>query len=344
VTFDAELREQPDVLTRLLAAGREPARAVAEAARSRGSHFAVLAARGTSDNAARYGQYLFGVRNRMVVALAAPSILTRYEAAPRFEGGLVVGISQSGQSPDIVAVVAEARRQGAVTLGVTNDAASPLAEAAELVFPLLAGPERSVAATKTYTAELMALALVSEALDPSSDAAAALAALPEQVAEAIETGSETAAVAARYRHHRRLLVLGRGYNLSTAFEIALKIKETCGVMADPYSSADFLHGPVALLERDVPVVLVAPAVERFADLEEVAALAVARKAPLVAISSVPALLEAAEARLPLPAGVPEWLSPMVAVAPGQLFAQALAVSRGLSADAPAGLTKVTLTR
>jgi glucosamine--fructose-6-phosphate aminotransferase (isomerizing) len=343
--FEQELGEQPEALARLLAEGRDGVVAAAERIRRQRPAFAVLAARGSSDNAARYAQYVLGVRNGLVCALAAPSVFTRYHAQPRMEGALVIGISQSGRSPDIVAVVEEARRQGAVTLAITNDERSPLAAAAELVLPLRSGEERAVAATKTYTAQLLAVAMVSAALQDDAGAWEELARVPALAASAIELNRPQVGVAERFADRARLIVIGRGYNMATAFEIALKVKETCGVTADPYSSADFLHGPVALLERGLPLMVVAPAAAPFDDeLDALAALAQERGAPLIAITDSARLLAQADVGLPLPEGVPEWLSPVAAVIPGQMWAQALAEARGRSADAPPGLRKVTLTR
>ena len=342
--FEADLEEQPATLSRLLAEGRGEAEGAAGRIRAHGARFAVLAARGSSDNAARYAQYVLGVRNATVAALAAPSIVTRYHARPRMDGALVVGISQSGQSPDLVAVASEGRRQGAITLAITNDPASPLAQASELVLALRAGHERAVAATKTYTAQLLAVAMLSAALAGEEDAWRELTGVPHRVARAIDQGRPLVSAAAAFRAEERMLVVGRGYNLSTAFEIALKVKEACGVVADPYSSADLLHGPVALVRGGLPVMVVAPASAPFDDVMGLAELARERGARLLAITDAPSLAAQSEVALPLAPDGPEWLSPIEAVVPGQLWVQALAAARGLTPDAPPGLSKVTLTR
>jgi glucosamine--fructose-6-phosphate aminotransferase (isomerizing) len=340
--FEAELREQPAVLKRLLETGRTRTEAVAARIRERSPRFGVLAARGSSDNAARYGQYLLGIRNGFLAALATPSVFTYYGARPSLADALVVGISQSGQSPDIVEVVREGRRQGALTLAITNEEASPLAAAAELVLTLEAGTERAVAATKTYTAQLMVLAMLSAAWRGDGAAWAELEALPGLLEATLEANEGTARIAEGLREQSRLVVLGRGYNLSTAFEITLKVKETSGVMAHGYSSADFLHGPKAILDRTLPVMVVSP-VRTFGDLDAVTALAREQGAPLITISDRTDVLDAADFALRLPAGVPEWLSPIVAVVPGQLWALGFSLARGLQPDAPRGLTKVTHT-
>jgi glucosamine--fructose-6-phosphate aminotransferase (isomerizing) len=343
-SFESDLLEQPVILAALISAGRAEAAAAAERIRAHGARFVVLAARGSSDNAARYAQYVLGVRNGLVAALAAPSIVTRYGAAPDMSAAVVIGISQSGRSPDLVAVAREARRQGALTLAVTNDPGSPLAEASELVLALRAGHERAVAATKTYTAQLMTMAMLSAALAGDEAAWRQLVDVPDRVAGAIEAGGQRAPAAERFRGEERMLVVGRGFNMSTAFEIALKLKEACGVVAEPYSSADLLHGPVALVRDGLPVMVVAPESAPFDDLLGVAALARERGARLIAISDAPSVAAQAEVALPLAPGGPEWLSPIEAVVPGQLWVQALAAARGLTPDAPAGLSKVTLTR
>ncbi len=342
--FETELHEQPESLRRLLAEGRETAEAIAARVRAYRPRFVVLTARGTSDNAACYGQYVLGIQNQLLASLATPSLFTQYEATPSLEGALVVGISQSGQSPDLLEVVREGRRQGAATLAITNDERSPLATAAELVFPLRAGPERAVAATKTYTAQLMALAMLSAALRGAEHLWNELTRVPELVARSIALNLGCIARAAGFREQNRLVVVGRGYNLATALEIALKVKETSAVMADGSSSADFLHGPLAMLEPSLPVLVVAPGPRTFPDLETLVERARQAGSPLLVISDRAALLEAAEVALPLPPDLPEWLSPMVAVVPGQMWALGLCLARGMEPDAPRGLSKVTHTR
>lgn len=341
--FEKEILEQPEVLARQLTRGRAAAEAVASAIRGRDPRFVLIAARGSSDNAARYAQYVLGARNRLAVALAAPSLFTIYGAPPRLEGALVVGVSQSGRSPDIVSVLEEGRAQGALTLALTNEPGSPLALAAEHVLDLGAGEERAVAASKTYAAELLAFAMLSASLEGSAEAFAELDALPEKVARTLGARDAARSAAARGRGAARFVVLGRGYNYATVFEIALKIKETSYVLADPYSPADFLHGPAALLEPGLPVLVVAPSgkVEGVSSLLD---LLEARRAEAIVISDAEEALARAKVALTLPSGVPEWLSPLVAVVPGQLFSLALAEAKGLDPDRPRGLSKVTETR
>jgi glucosamine--fructose-6-phosphate aminotransferase (isomerizing) len=341
--LEQEILEQPEVLERLLEQERGTVEAVAQAIRERAPRFMVLAARGSSDNAARYGQYLLGAVNGLPVALATPSLFTLYRRPPCLADALVVAVSQSGQSPDIVAVVEEGRRQGALTLAVTNDPTSPLARAAEWVVPLHAGAERSVAATKTYTASLLALGMISAALAGDEEMFAALRTVPEAIRQVVSSAQTVCRASERYRYMEACVVVSRGYNYATAYEIALKLKELTYVLAEPYSSADFQHGPVALVEKGFPVIAIVPEGAVTAEMVDFLRRLREREAELVVISAREEVLSLAQTPLPLPEGIPEWLSPMVAVVPGQLFALGLTQARGLDPDQPRGLQKVTRT-
>lgn len=345
-----EINEQPAVLRRFIEEEVENVRAIAERIREAGVHYAVIAARGTSDNAAIYARYLLESFCDLPVSLAAPSIYTLYESPPALEKALVVGISQSGEGADVTAVVEEGRRQGALTLALTNFPASPLAEAAEHTILLRAGEEKSVAATKTYTAQLYAMAwlaafLKKEEAPPQTgkEWVEALRALPEQVAAVLALQELIAARAERYRYARHLVVVGRGFNYATAFEIALKLKELTYMVAEPYSSADFRHGPIAIVEGGFPVLAVAPT---GAALDHVASLIAdleSRDAELLIVSDREALLEKARLPLRLPVTVEEWLSPILCVLPGQLLALHLALAKDIDPDNPRTLQKVTST-
>ncbi len=342
--LEKEILEQPDVLQRLLESERPTIERVADIVRRYAPCYVVIAARGSSDNAARYGQYLFGAINGLPVALATPSLFTIYKKPPRLDEALVLGISQSGQSPDIVAVAEEGRRQGGLTLAITNNPRSPLAHAAEYTICLQAGQERSIAATKTYTASLLALAMLSAALTGDADRFRALEALPDLVSEVATLAPATIKAAERYRHMEACVVISRGYNYATAFEIALKLKELTYILAEPYSSADFRHGPVALIEHGFTVLAVVPEGSVAVELVEFLRQLREREAELVMISALDDALALAQTPLLLPVGVPEWLSPVVAVVPGQLFTLGLALAKGIDPDQPRGLRKVTLTR
>jgi glucosamine--fructose-6-phosphate aminotransferase (isomerizing) len=339
-----EIHEQPEVLLRLLDRQTETAARIAAAIRARDVRYAVIAARGTSDNAARYAQYLFGALNRLPVALATPSLFSIYRTPPQLRDALVLGISQSGRSPDIVAVLEEGQRQGALTLAVTNDPDSPLAAQADYVIPLHAGEERAVAATKTYTAQLTTLALLSCTLGDDPDRLEALRRVPLAVERVLDREELIADAVERYRYMETCVVLGRGYNYATAFEIALKLKELNYLIAEPYSSADFMHGPIAVIGSGFPALVVAPNGKMFDTMRDFTLELKSRGAELLIISDRQDLLAEAVTPLPLPEGVPEWLSPIVAIVPGQLFALHLTLTKGYDPDQPQGLQKVTITR
>src|SRR5581483_12077625 len=307
--------------------------------------YVLIASRGSSSNAARYAQDLLGRAQRVPVAFATPSLYTLYGQPPRLDGALVLGISQSGRSPDVVAVLAEARRQGRPTLALTNDAGSPLAQAAEAVLPLEAGEEHAVAATKTYTNSLGAVALLFSEMGDDSVAREELARMPEALAAQIELSlAADAAPLDEYADAVGLTVVARGVNYGTAFEVALKIRELTGLITEAYSPADLMHGPIAAIQPGWPVVVVAPSGPARPSVEEIVPPLRARGARLVAISDVRAVLRRAQTQLPLAPGVPEWLSPLTAVVPGQAAALRLAILRERDLDKPRGLRKVTLTR
>jgi glucosamine--fructose-6-phosphate aminotransferase (isomerizing) len=339
-----EIHEQPQVLARLIDEEWESIESVAKEIRRRGVRYIVIAARGTSDNAARYGQYLFGAYNRLPVGLATPSLFSIYNQPPRLKDGLIIGISQSGQSPDIVAVLGEGQRQGVLTLAITNNPDSSLAAQADYVIPLHAGEERAVAATKTYTAQLTALALLSCALGDDPDRLEALRRVPLAVERVLDDEELIAEAVERYRYMETCVVLGRGYNYATAFEIALKLKELNYLIAEPYSPADFMHGPIAVVGSGFPALIIAPSGKMFDTMRDFSLQLKSRGAELLIISDRQDLLAEAVTPLPLPEGVPEWLSPAVCVVPGQLFAHHLTLAKGYDPDHPQGLHKVTLTR
>jgi glutamine---fructose-6-phosphate transaminase (isomerizing) len=340
----SEIAEQPDVIRGLLKDAAAEVEAIAADIRGRGLHHVIIAARGSSDNAARYAQYLLGAHNRLVVTLATPSLFTRYHTPPVMAGALVVGISQSGESPDLIAVVEEGRRQACPTLAITNVAGSPLTAVADHTIVLRAGQERSIAATKTYTAQLAALAMFSTALAGNGQWRDELARVPGFMAEAHAVGLETVVAAATaLKDAGHGVVLGRGFNFATAFEIALKAKELAYVAVEPYSSADFQHGPIALIDTGFAAVVVNAAGAVSGEVEDLLGTICERGARPVVISNEPRSLAMAAAPIALPAAMPEWVSPMAAIVPAQLLAFHLSRLRGFDPDQPRGLRKVTKT-
>src|SRR6266496_3149057 len=305
--------------------------------------YALIAARGSSDHAATYAKYVWATLAGYPVALATPSLQTLYKASPRMAGALLVGISQSGQSPDIIAVLEEGKRQGRPTLAITNDGASPLAAVADHIVELHAGAEQSIAATKTYVAQLAVMAIFAATLSGNAQHLATLQQLPSAMEDTLRLDSKLAQDVERYRYMDRCIVIGRGYNYATSFELALKLKELTYVMATSYSSADFRHGPIATVEPGLPVILVMPTGATFEDMLELAGSLREREAELLIISDSLQALSLAQTALPIAATLPEWLSPITAILPGQLLALHLALSKGLNPDIPRGLHKVTRT-
>jgi len=340
-----DIFEQPDVLRRALETQFDAAVQTARAIQQRRVHYVFLAARGTSDHAGVYAQYVWGSLNQLPVALAAPSLFTRYGDWPRLEDALVVGISQSGQSPDVVEVIAEGRRQGAPTLAITNDPASPLAKAAEFNLDIRAGKETAVAATKTYTTELLAVAQLAAALSSTPERhLEALLGVPAAMQAALNSEDPVRRIAEAHAGNKQCVILGRGYNYATALEWALKLKELAYVMADPYAAPDFKHGPIALIHPGFPVLAVAPSGAVLDDL-----LPLLRRlrdelgAHLLVLSDSDEALAIGQDAIRLPAGVPEWLTPLVAIVPAQLYSYHLTRACGYDTEAPRYLRKVTET-
>ena len=338
-----EIHQQPDVIRGLVSTSQESIKRLAEEIHSRGLQHIFIAARGTSDNAGRYAKYLLGAHNGMVVSLATPSLFTIYKQPPDLSKALVLGISQSGKSPDIVSVVKEGQKQGALTAAITNYPDSDLGRSAEIVIDLQAGEESSLAATKTYTAQLTSLAILSTELNPSHQFHQDLINLPNQMEPIFVDEDHVKELAERYRYMSHCVVIGRGFNYASAFEFSLKMKELTYTIAEPYSSADFLHGPVALVARGFPVFVIGPHGKMISQMQALVEKVQNRQAEVVVISDQAGLLEMGDQTLVLPKGVPEWLSPITAILPAQMFAMYLSNTRGFDIDNPRGLSKVTET-
>jgi len=335
----SEIAEQPAVLARILGEGLAGIRATASEILARAPRFALLAARGTSDHAALYAKYLFEIALGWPAGLASPSTMTTYGARPNLRDVLFVAVSQSGGSPDLVGSLTTARECGALTLAVTNAPESPLAAAAQLHIDVLAGPEKAVAATKSYTAQLLSLYLLVDALRGGQgadggvvDAAASVVGNVEPVRDA----------ARRLIDVERLVVTGRGYAYPTAREAALKLMETSYLSAQPFSAADLLHGPMAMLQGGSAVIAVDPGGRSGQAIEPVIERLVELETDLTIVGPSGDVAPSAKL-LPLPAGIPEELSPIVEIIPLQMLARELSVAHGHDPDAPRGLRKVTKT-
>jgi glucosamine--fructose-6-phosphate aminotransferase (isomerizing) len=339
-----EIREQPVALARTLQEGIARAQRFRRLVEARRPRLLVLVARGTSDNAALFGRYVLEIATGIPVSLAAPSIATLYKAKVDYRDALVVALSQSGESTDTNLVLEWARARGAMTLGITNERASTLAGLAEHVWLVRARKERSVAATKTYTSQMLLLYLLAYALG-GRIRLPDLERLPAMVEDALGLEEEVTELASRYRFMNRAVVVGRGLNYANAFEFSLKLMETCYVVAERFSSADFLHGPIAMAEPGVPVFAFAPSGVTWPSIGQTMDKLRGMRAEVLAIAD-PANREV-EARasrvIRLPHRIPEALTPIPYIVPAQIFAACLAVEKGLDPDRPRTLSKVTRT-
>ncbi|HEX3744664.1 MAG TPA: SIS domain-containing protein [Bryobacteraceae bacterium] len=338
----AEIRQQPDALARTLSGAAPAVASLRRKLAKRRPRLIVLVARGTSDNAALFGRYLIEITTGIPVSLAAPSITTLYGAHVDYRDTLVVALSQSGESTDTNLVLEEARRRGALTLGITNERGSTLARVAEHVFLVRAGAEKSVAATKTFTGQLLLLYLLAAALGGSLRSTE-LELLPGAVEAALRLEPEIAALSERYCFMRQTVVVGRGLNYANAFEFALKLMETCYVVAERFSSADLLHGPIALVEQGFPVFAFAPPGATWGSIREVLAKLRNVGAEIVAITdSGNREVEGCVTKvIRLPRKLKEALTPIPYIVPAQLFAAHLAAQKGYNPDRPRTLNKVT---
>jgi glucosamine--fructose-6-phosphate aminotransferase (isomerizing) len=333
----SEMAEQPEVLERLIARASS-LRALAARIAPRPLAGCAIVARGSSDHAALLGRYLFEVATGRPVSLVSPSVHTLYRAKVDYSGMLVLGVSQSGETPEIVEVLGRLREAGGRTVALTDDPTSPMAAVAEDVVDLGAGPERAVPATKTVTATMLACILLAEGLAGhplvSPDA---LAALPEAVAGIIADNSAATAVATQMDGTRHLVAVARGYLFAAAIECALKVREMTGILATGWSAADLRHGPVAAIGPDVPIVSLRVAGPAEDDVRRLEAELVARNARVFTMT------DAQDADLPLPAHLDEPLASIAAVVRGQQLALSLSTRLGIDPDQPLGLHKVTQT-
>jgi glutamine---fructose-6-phosphate transaminase (isomerizing) len=343
ILMAAEIAEQPDVWRRLLAETAAPDSDLACAADLIASYrprFVQFVARGTSDHAALYGKYVAEIGLELPCGLVSPSTMTTYDARPDLTGVLMIGVSQSGGSPDLVRSLEVARECGALTIAITNKAESALARAAEAHVDVRAGTERAVAATKSYTAQLLALYLLLDRLRGGRGEAAA--ALPDLADQVLAGDDRVALLAQRYRFASRLVTTARGYSYPTAREAALKLMETSYLSAQAFSGADLLHGPLAMIEPQVPVLAVVAEGVGGDAMGQVLPRLAEQDADVFCVGRADAVADAAVGVV-LPPGTPEELSPLLEIIPFQQLAQHLAIARGGNPDAPRGLRKVTET-
>lgn len=337
-----EIYQQPDVVERLLDQRKDAISEVARIATSRGIRQIILVARGTSDHAAIYGMYLFQVKNGLAASLATPSVVTLYDSQVKLPDTMVIGISQSGQAQDVMEYMARAKKNGNPTVAITNDAASPMAQIADITIDLAAGPEKSVAATKTYTASLCALAMLSVALSGKTERYRILEEAPELMRGALGKTDFFEEFAEATKRDEECFVVGRGLSYATALETALKVMETCYVRAKAYSAADLLHGPVAAAQAVPCITYVGNDPTQTSILEVATRLKDAGTRVLIVSSDKSVMGHGTEA-VAIPGASESWVDPLVQIIAGQRIAYHLSVAKGLNPDAPRGLSKVTVT-
>jgi glutamine---fructose-6-phosphate transaminase (isomerizing) len=335
-----EIAEQPEVLEQTILNEAAKYRRLGDLLRGRDIDLIVIAARGSSDNASLFGRYLLEVIAGIPVSLAAPSVHTLYNAKLDLKRSLVIGVSQSGEGADINIVLENAKRSGAFTIAITNEADSTMAGMVDETLLIHAGKERSVAATKTYTGQmlhfyLLANELAGRRLDVDK--------IPAFAAQALELKPRIQELVQRYVFMENCVVVGRGMNYGNSYELALKLMETCYVVAERFSSADFLHGPLAIVERRFPVILFAPSGVTLKSSVELIHRLRELNADCLTITNSDEISELSSNSLTLPAEIDEFLSPIPFIIPAQLFAALLSEAKGLDPDAPRSLSKVTRT-
>lgn len=335
-----EIFEQPQVLQRTLEGEREKVTNIGDHLRQKDVDLIVLVARGSSDNAALFGRYLLEVSTGIPVSLSAPSVFTLYNAKLRLKRALVIGVSQSGEGSDINLVLEKAKDAGAFTVGITNEAASTMASIADETLLIHAGRERSVAATKTYTGQMLHFYMLANAL---GDQRLEYQRIPELTDRTLSLRDDVAAMVSRYAFMENCVVVGRGMNYGNSYELALKLMETCYVVAERFSSADFFHGPLAVVERRFPVVMFAAAGVTHASSLDLLRRLKELHADCLSITNDTEVAALSSRSLVVAADIPEVLTPIPFAIPAQLFAAYLSEAKGLDPDAPRSLTKVTKT-
>jgi glucosamine--fructose-6-phosphate aminotransferase (isomerizing) len=334
-----ETAEAPAAVARLLAANEAACRELGARLKARPPRFVVTCARGSSDSAATYAKYLIEIGLGTVVASVGPSVASIYGARPRMGDALFLAVSQSGRSPDLLKLAEAAREDGALTVALVNETDSPLAGRCEIVLPLHAGPEKSVAATKSYIASLAGILQLVAHWSDDLAIAEAVKRLPDDLADALI--SDWGAALPLLAKTESLYVAGRGPGFAAALEAAIKLKETCGVHAEAQSAAELMHGPMTLAGPRFPVLLFSQNDASLPGLRDLAAALVGRGVPVLAAGPV-----AGEGTLPLPSAgdLHPFVGPIALVQSFYPLAEALARARGRDPDKPPFLSKVTETR
>lgn len=334
-----EISEQPEVLERTITEEREKLVKIGDYIRQKEVDLIILVARGSSDNACLFGRYLLEVSTGIPVSLAAPSVYTLYNAKMRLKRAVVIGVSQSGEGDDINHVLESAKAAGAFTMGITNEPSSAMARLTDETLLIHAGREKSVAATKTYTGQMLHFYLLASVI---GDKRVPFHQIPELTSKSLELRAIVQEIAQRYAFMENCVVVGRGMNYGNSYELALKLMETCYVVAERFSSADFFHGPLAIVERRFPVITFAPEGATRRSTSDLLGRLKELGADSLSITNDNEVAESSTQSIRMPE-MDEFLSPIPFIVPAQLFAAYLAEAKGLDPDAPRSLAKVTKT-
>ncbi len=337
-----EIAQQPFVLEKTIKAESKKLSKIGKFLQNRDIDLIVLVARGSSDNAALFGRYLLETTCGIPVSLSAPSVHTLYKAKLKLDRALVIGVSQSGEGSDINQVLTNAKKSGAFTLGITNNGASQITKTADETLLIQTGKEKSIAATKTYTGQMLHFYLLANALLDKSKRIE-LEKIPQFADDALKLNSQVKEIAQRYSFMENCVVVGRGLNYGNSFELALKLMETCYVVAERFSSADFFHGPLAIVERRFPMIMFAPKgvtiksnIDLLKRLKEL-------NADSLSITNEKRIAKLSSRSINMPSEIDEYLSPIPFIIPAQLFAAHLSEAKGLNPDEPRSLSKITKT-
>jgi len=339
-----EILEQPEVLKRCYDTNRDNIKNIVKKIKEHNISSVIIAARGTSDHAGIYGKYIIECELGLPVSLASPSVYTVYHQKVQLENSLVIGISQSGKAADVLEVLKCARESGAVTVSITNDEASPLAQGADVHLYCDAGVEKSVAATKTCSSEMYILAQMVAEWSNNKDLKNELLQIPDRLSEVFNEMDAISDKVERYRFINECFVLARGINYPVAMEAALKIQETAYVRAKAYATSDFYHGPFAMIEKDMPVIIYAPNGPTLKDTLDMVEKLKKNEAEVIVISNNEEILEMGDSSFVIPQTSNDLVSPFYNVVIAQLFACNLSLIKGLNPDKPRSLNKVTITK
>ena len=337
-----EIGEQPAALEKTIKEERSKIETLGKSIKQRDIDLIVLVARGSSDNAALFGRYLLEITTGIPVSLSAPSVHTLYQAKLNLKHALVIGVSQSGEGEDINRVLASARQGGAFTIGITNEPESSMVKLVDETLLMHGGRERSVAATKTFTGQMILFYMLAAALS-ANQKSIAFENIPDFAARALEQKPAIVELVQRYVFMENCVVVGRGLAYANAYEFALKLMETCYVVAERFSSADFLHGPVAMIDRHFPVILFAPPGAMLNDTKDLIGRLRELRADTLAITADLDAARMCSRSVIMPREIDEFLAPIPYIIPAQLFAALLAEAKGLDPDKPRSLSKVTRT-